>query len=583
MKKALASVLIFCLTAATPLTAMADLLNGNFEDGLNGWTTLTVGGSNPVTLATGGSNPPAGTINASPTSDQYIYTSQGGAGHSIIAQDFVVANGTNKVFFDYSYVNSPGTFVVQSSPNIVSYSAGSNQHARFDILRPGASIDSGDINDIIVSAFVTNPGDAAILDWTTVEFDASADLAAYEGQTVIFRFAQVDNMGVFSLALDNINVGVTQVIVIASDLSVVGSSQRLRNSPVFGGATIIDATPVLFQLFVDSGVSTDADVSNAATQTLPLMTGGVSLAAGNTINAVGRVIQSRINSNFGLSSGDDFVGDRYVWLKPFGSWSERDDDGAVSGYDVDTAGFVLGVDGALNDKLRLGAAWAYAVSDVESNSSIAPHQVDIDINQLILYGSYHITERTDLDFQLDYGWNDNEGQRTIALTDTVASSDYDSETVHVGMGLSRTYELNDKFTVTPGIRADYTYIDSDSYTESGAGLLNLSVDDQSAESFAVGISGKLAYVLNDAMILNVDAGLKRELIDDDVVVTAAFEGAPSASFDTEGLDQEDWTVSAGMGMTYQFEMGAEIIARYDADFSADYLNQTASAQLRWPF
>jgi len=578
MKKRIISSLLTLGMVSVPQFACANLLNGDFENGLTDWTTVVAGSANPVTLATGTSNTPAGVINPSLTNDQYIYTSQNGQGHSIIAQDFTVASRANKVFFDFAYINITGAFY---TPATLDYTGAANQHARFDILKASSAFDSMNAGDIIITAFVTNPGDALSQDWQTKEIDVTAALANYVGQNVTFRFSQVDNQGLFTFALDNINIGFSQIPVL---ISVFDSSQARLNSPAYGAASVIDNTPELLLLFIASGLTSDENISAAASQTLPLLTGGVSLATGDALNSINRVIQSRITSNIGLSAGDTYQVDHNIWVSPFGSWVDQDDEGDLAGYEADTAGVIFGYDRvSFDNSIRLGAAFAYADADIESNSHIAPQSADVDIYQLITYGSYSFSDQTELNFQADYGQNKNDGKRVIPFTSTTASSDYDSETFHLGTGIGITYPINKNTHITPSVRVDYTNIKDDSYTETGAGILNLNVNDQRFEALVFSISGKFTHKLNVKSTITANLGASEDSINDGYVINAAYAGAPSSSFKTQGLEPESWTVDAGLGYVYHADNGLEFTVKYDASFRDDYLNQNSSVKLRWSF
>lgn len=188
--------------------AMADLVNGNFENGLTGWTATNEGSAAAIQTAIGTTTTSAGTIAPSPTANRYVYTSQTGPGRSILTQPFVVQGGVNKVFFDLAINNNASYYNL--TPDSIEYSGAPNQQARFEILKPGASRTTVDPADIIVSAFQTHPGDASVQNWKTYAVDVTAQLAPYAGQTVLFRFVQVDNQSFMNLAIDNVNVGVAQ-------------------------------------------------------------------------------------------------------------------------------------------------------------------------------------------------------------------------------------------------------------------------------------------------------------------------------------------------------------------------------------
>ena len=367
----------------------------------------------------------------------------------------------------------------------------------------------------------------------------------------------------------------------APAVTVLSSAQTLSNSPSYGAAQVIDNTPELLNLF--SGLSGDQEISNAASQTLPLLTGGSAIAAGNALSGINKVVQARIEANRGMSSGNDFAGDRHIWLKPFGSWADQNDRKGVSGFKSDTAGVVVGVDVASSGALRLGGAFAYAKADVDGNSSIARQSVDVDVYQLVAYGSYSLDDRTELNFQVDVGKNRNEGRRTIAFTNTVARSSYDSHTAHAGVGLARSYALGERTSITPSIRADYTWIKDKSYRETGAGLLNLNVDSRTTDELILSVEGKLNHALSENTSISANLGVGYDTLSERTSITAAFAGAPGAAFTTEGLDPSPWLARAGVGLSHTTGNGTEITLRYDAEHRSDFLNQTASIKARWAF
>lgn len=364
-------------------------------------------------------------------------------------------------------------------------------------------------------------------------------------------------------------------------VGVYSSASAMHNNPAYAGARVIDANSNLLNLF--SSLSGDQQVSNAATQTLPLLTGASMMAAQGAMGSVNRLVQARIDANRGLSSGDDFYGNKNLWMKPFGSWADQNDRNAVAGYKANTYGAAFGIDGTVSPAIRIGAAFAYAKSDINGRSSIAPQSADVDVYQLIGYGSYAIDARTDINFQADIGQNATKGRRQIAFTSSVASSSYDSETAHVGVGIGRSYAFSGETSLTPSIRVDYTWIKDKAYAESGAGLLNLNVNARTTEALVFGIDGKLQHQLNDKTSLVANLGVGYDTLNEQAAITSAFAGAPSAAFVTYGLDPSPWLVRSGMGAVYRTKAGLEITGRYDAEYRESFLNQTASVKVRWAF
>lgn len=377
-------------------------------------------------------------------------------------------------------------------------------------------------------------------------------------------------------------IGPEQVIV-GDSVSVYNASVAMLNNPAYGAATVIDATPELLALFSDANLSTDTELSVAASQTLPLLVGSSVIVGGQSLIAINKVVNDRIGFNSGMSSGSGFIGDKHIWLKPFGSWADQNDRKGVSGYETETVGMVFGTDGELNERTRLGAAFAYANSNVDGGTSAAPQSVDAEVFQLIGYGSYSFNDSMVANFQLDFGKNNVDGNRTIDFTNTVAKSDYNSHSLHIGVGLDKGYNLGAVDTLVASVRADYTKIKDDAYNETGAGLLNLNVESNTAEIFVVGVDGTLNHSLSDKSVLQANIGLGYDLNNDDVVITAAFEGSPAASFDAQGLEQDPWIANAGLSYIHQAENGIEVQLTYDVQYREDFLNQSASLKARWAF
>ena len=355
----------------------------------------------------------------------------------------------------------------------------------------------------------------------------------------------------------------------------------MKNRPALPAARVIDANNSLLDLF--TGLSTDQEISKAASQTLPVLTGASMVAANSALFGINRIVQARIASNLGMSSGENFYGDRHVWLKPFGSWADQEKQNHASGYKADTLGFVAGIDGTISPALRVGGAFAYAKSDINAQSVPASQGVNIDIYQLIGYGSYSLDDRTEVNFQADVGMNRNKGQRRIAFTSTTASSNYDSLSAHLGVGIGRNYPISTQTSVTPSIRADYTTIREEGYTETGAGLLNLKVNTRSADSLILGIDGKLTHKVDDQTTVLANLGIGYDALAKETAIVSAYAGAPGASFTTHGVDPSPWLLRGGVGAAYKTRTGIELTGRYDAEVREKFVNQTASVKFRWTF
>jgi len=364
---------------------------------------------------------------------------------------------------------------------------------------------------------------------------------------------------------------------------------RVLDGFVQGGTILTGANEALdFNNIVTAlgTLSTEKEVSDAVAQTLPLLTAGMNQATLSALHSTNRVIQARQESNVGASSGDEFLGDRKFWLKSVGSWANQDNRKGVAGYSVDTYGFIIGADGDINEANRIGVAFSYMNSNVDGKSTSSGNSASIDAYQAIVYGSRSLTAipDTELNWQADIGINKNKGHRSIDFggLNRVAKSNYDSTTAHIGAGIARNYQLNDKTTITPVLRADYTWIRDESYTEKGAVGLNLNVDSHSTDELILLTEGRIAHKVNDRATLVANAGIGYDVLDGKNSVTASYVGG-GAAFHTPGMDVSPWLGRAGVGLTVNATETTEISARYDAEARSDFIDQTASVKVRWLF
>lgn len=400
-------------------------------------------------------------------------------------------------------------------------------------------------------------------------------------------FAVTDNSVLFDFRAVKDGNTVDLVISAAGATGVYDSAAANSNSPAFGAARTLDGIIAtqpggpLAQLF--TGLTTQQQVSNAATQTLPLLTGNSLQSAGIVNAVVGGTIQSRVGTGQGLPSGDLFLGDGRFWVKPFGSWADQGERQGVAGFKASVTGFATGFDVATAGPTRLGLAIAYAGVGVDSKSSVAPHRLDTDVYQFVGYGSHSLDATTDIGFQIDVGRNRNRGVRTITFAPSAAHSSFDSTTFHVGANLARAWALSSETKVIPSFRLDYTTLRDEAYAETGAGALNLNVDGRRVDQLVAGADVRLVHSPSERLTLSANVGAGYDVLAERSAIVASFAGAPGAAFTTYGAEPTPWVGRAGVGATYRTNTGMEIAVRYDAEHRTQFLNQTASVKLRWMF
>jgi outer membrane autotransporter protein len=139
-------------------------------------------------------------------------------------------------------------------------------------------------------------------------------------------------------------------------------------------------------------------------------------------------------------------------------------------------------------------------------------------------------------------------------------------------------------TFTPSLRFDYTTVHGDTYSESGAGGLNLNVDKSIVNEMLISVDGKFTRKVGEHFVLTGNAGVGYDTLAKQNSITSAFAGDLSAaSFTTPGLSPSRMQPRGGLGFI-RTKNDLEVMIRYDVDTRAShFIDQTLSAKCRWLF
>ncbi|MFT3850348.1 MAG: autotransporter domain-containing protein [Propionivibrio sp.] len=465
------------------------------------------------------------TITGNLTSTGTVSVGTASAPNSVLTVTGNYTQGSGGIFKTTVYSDSSyGRLVVNGTANI----AGS---AYVNVLTANTLANGQTWSGVVSAANITN------------NFSSVADNSALFDFTSILNSNQID----FVVSAAS-TAGVSNAVSTAGISQAAGAARVLDiwvNSGTITGdtANVVTAFGQLGNLH---------QVSQAAAQTLPLLTAGSNSAITNLQHQVQGVFQNRLGGLRGLSSGDGQLSDGKLWAKTFGSFADQDNRKGIAGYDGNAWGLVFGGDGEYNKNTRIGAAFTYAKSDIDASTDVSGtrQNATIDSYQLSLYGSHDLATGSFIDAQFDVGQSNVDGRRDIRFgsLDRTARSDYDAWMVHIGAAFGKTLDVSAATSFTPSIRADYTWVHSDSYKETGAGALNLNVDSDTADELVLGVDGRVNHHLSENSRLTASIGVGYDVINDRSSLTSVYAGSPGLSFKTYGLEQSPWLVRGGLGV-----------------------------------
>jgi len=558
-------------TGANTLTVSESMTTG-------GAVTTTAGATTAATVSTGKTFTVAHDVDLADGSLTNNGTVTINAGKSIAA-DTDTVSGTGKYIFQVA--NATAANGTGGSNGLLNLSGGVAQ----------SGIDSAsDLQVVVTSA-------AALSDGANLRIvrGGAAETTDFTGTAV------TDNSYLFNFLVRNGNdTGVTFTGATVNDIVLevdrVGAANTTNATsraidPVLANiGTLGDATFDIIQNRVAAATSETG--YNTILEALgPEINNANSQAASQTVGLVTDLVTGRLTSNRDASSGSETLENR-VWLQGLGNTAEQGTRNGTKGYDTDTYGVAVGIDGIVLDGVlsgttTAGVALSYANTSVNSKD-INSTDSDIDGYQLTLYGDHDFGQGTFVEGVATYGWNSIDSSRhdVGGISGLQANAQYDSKTYGLHGGVGHSFGFANTASLTPKAYAQYLVYDADTYTETGAGSANLTVDSEATKQLNLGVELELAnkYTMTDGSLLkpSVSVGYKHDVKGDGVNQNATF-AAGGGSFVANGTDVDNDTFSAGAGLDYYSTGNIQLTLDYGYDNKDAYDSHTGIARASYRF
>jgi outer membrane autotransporter protein len=259
---------------------------------------------------------------------------------------------------------------------------------------------------------------------------------------------------------------------------------------------------------------------------------------------------SALEQNPASCNGEDQRGG--WWTKGFGYAGSQGSQGSFAGYDSVIAGGMVGYDVQVGNGTRVGISVGYARSTITGK----PFDTETDGNsyQATAYVNHEVGPWF-VNGDLSLGWNEYTGRRNIAFpgVDRTATAGYNGQD-YTAFATTGYHFKADKFTVTPFVSLQYTHVHTGSYTESGAGDIDLSVAGRGDDFLESGMGVKIARAFRGTdsavtYVPEIHAEWLHELSNPTMSQTASFTAAGSPSLTTSGLRMGADTLNLGAGLT----------------------------------
>jgi outer membrane autotransporter protein len=274
-----------------------------------------------------------------------------------------------------------------------------------------------------------------------------------------------------------------------------------------------------------------------------------------------------------------------VWSQADAQTLDQKAGGGVSGFDATTYALRAGAQFEVSPDWFVGIAGGYDRSDIrgddgrvnaDGDTLYAGVSLKHEIGPWLLSGA----------LAGSYGWYDN--TRTIRIPGFTAQAEGDPEIYNVSARVRAAYTVaQDPYYVRPLVDLDLIYSHASGYRESGAGALDLVVDDAGQWSFhatpAIEVGTRVE--INETTVMRAFAGAGVSFSSADSWDTSArLVGAPSGigTFDSE-VPLADVVGRFTAGLDLAKDNGFSLRVEYNGAFSDTYTSHGGSLRLSHKF
>ncbi len=273
-----------------------------------------------------------------------------------------------------------------------------------------------------------------------------------------------------------------------------------------------------------------------------------------------------------------------VWASGFGQWSDQHGDDGYTGYNFSPWGMAIGYDRALNNELTLGISAAYADSQLNLDDNRGGGEITSYSGAA--YGGW---AKNNFHFEsvLSYGYNDYDNHRNLEIGSITrrATSSHDGQAFGGLVSGGYIWQLK-SWALEPFASLQYTYLDEDSFAESGAGSVDLSVADRQTQALVSELGLRLAHVWKQAnftLIPELSAAWSHDFDIDDRDIVSSFAGSPGVTFTLPGQDIAPDGLVTGAGVTLILTHGISTSVIYNGELRDNYTAHAIQGELRFSF
>ncbi len=239
-----------------------------------------------------------------------------------------------------------------------------------------------------------------------------------------------------------------------------------------------------------------------------------------------------------------------LWIKGFGEVSNQNPQGSFVGYTASIYGTMIGYDVPIGPYTRAGVALGFGHGVINGDTFNASTTLN-SYNGIAYIG--HESGPWYVNGDLSFGWNDYSGSRSISFPgfNRTATASYSGQD-YAAFATTGYHFFARGLTITPFASLQYTHVDLGSYSEGGAGDIDLRVNSQSYDFLESGLGAKVARPFVNGTVTYVPelhAAWLHELSNPLLQNAAAFNVPGAPVFAAPGFRPADDILNIGARLT----------------------------------
>ena len=273
-----------------------------------------------------------------------------------------------------------------------------------------------------------------------------------------------------------------------------------------------------------------------------------------------------------------------AWVSGTAEFADEDSEGGLPGYHYIATSPSVGLDYRITPHFVLGALFNYSDSGVDFADG---GHLDADTELAGLYAVW-AQDGWRVNALAGYGFNQYDSDR--AAFGSIAHSSPDGDEITAGGTLAYDFKLGRNVVLSPEAGLDYTHLDVDSFSESGAGVFDLNVNNRQADSLRSHLGGRASATFDCGPVTlspQINAAWYHEFLDGENGVTTSIAGAPAiGSFlvSTQPPERDFALVGAGISAVPKGCDNVTIFVNYDAQVGqSDFMANTVDGGVRIGF